>query len=141
MSTEIPSWPATGQEQRPSRWARWLTEFAAAIMIVAGVCHALAGIAALLDDEVYAATPQYIYKFDLTTWGWIHLLLGVVVAGAGVAVLKGMMWARVVGIVVISLSLIANFLFIPHYPLWSLVIIALDAAVIWALATTRSELF
>src|SRR5689334_20376883 len=78
MSTEIPSWPATGQEQRESRWARWLTEFAAAIMIVAGVCHALAGIAALLNDEVYAATPQYIYKFDLTAWGWIHLLLGVV---------------------------------------------------------------
>ena len=110
-------------------------------MMVAGVWHALAGVGALVNDEVYVATPGYIYSFDLTGWGWIHILLGIVVAAAGFVVLLGMMWARVVGIVLASVSLIANFMFIPHYPLWSLLIIGLDVAVIWALATYRTELF
>ena len=108
-------------------------------MIIAGIWHALTGIAALVHDNVYITTPQYIYSFDLTGWGWIHLLLGILVAGAGVALLKGQTWARVVGIVLAGLSLIANFLFIPYYPLWSLMIIGLDVAVIWALSTSRRE--
>jgi hypothetical protein len=99
----------------------------------------LAGIAALAHDDVYVTTPEYIYSFDLTGWGWVQLLLGILVAGAGFAIVKGQTWARIVGITLVCLSLIANFLFIPYYPLWSLTIIALDVAVIWALATYRRE--
>src|SRR5690349_17820808 len=139
MSTEIPARQMASTGVRESPWASGLTVFAAAMMMISGVFQALAGISALVHDEVYVATPQYIYSFDLTGWGWIHLLLGIVVAGAGFAVLKGQMWARVVGIVLACLSLIANFLFIPHYPLWSLAIIAVDVAVIWALCTYRRE--
>jgi hypothetical protein len=84
-------------------------------------------------------TPDYIFSFDLTGWGWVHLLLGILAAVAGFAVLQGQTWARVVGIVLAGLSMIANFLFLPYYPLWSLLIIALDVAVIWALATYRRE--
>ena len=113
--------------------------FAAAIMVIAGFWQALAGIAALMQDKVYVTTPGYIYSFDLTGWGWIHLLLGILVVCAGVAVFFGLMWARVVGILLAGVSMIANFLFIPHYPIWSLTIIALDVAVIWALATYRRE--
>ena len=69
-----------------------------------------------MRDNVYVATPQYIYSFDLTAWGWVHLLLGVLAIVAGFAVLKGQTWARVVGIVMACLSMTANFLFIPHYP-------------------------
>ena len=83
--------------------------------------------------------PQYIYSFDHTARGWVHLLLGVLAIVAGFAVLKGQMWARVVGIVMACLSMIANFLFVPHYPVWSLLIIALDAGIIWALATYRRQ--
>jgi hypothetical protein len=138
MSSEIPSRATAAPDLSESPWASGLTLFAAAMMMVAGVWQALAGIAAIVNDQVYVATPQYIYRFDLTGWGWIHLLLGIVVAGTGFAVLKAMTWARIVGIALASLSLIANFLFLPHYPLWSLLIIALDVAVIWALATTRA---
>jgi hypothetical protein len=140
MSTEIPSRQATELGRRDSPWAGGLTVFAAAVMVVAGTWHALAGIAALVNDEVYVAAPRYIYAFDLTAWGWTHLILGLAVVAAGVAVVLGETWARVVGIVLTSLSLIANFLFLPHYPLWSLLIIALDIAVIWALATYRLDL-
>jgi hypothetical protein len=138
MSTEIPSRGTKAPDLSESPWASGLTLFAAAMMMVVGMWQALAGIAAIANDQVYVATPQYIYRFDLTAWGWIHLLLGIAIAGAGFAVLKAMAWARVVGIALASLSLIAHFLFLPHYPLWSLLIIALDVAVIWALATTRA---
>jgi hypothetical protein len=129
----------TSSDQRESPWAGGLSVFAAAVMVVAGFWHAMTGIAALVNDDVYISTPRYVYSFDLTAWGWIHLLAGILVAGAGFAVTRGQTWARVVGIALACLSLIANFLFIPYYPLWSMVIIALDVAIIWALATYRRE--
>jgi hypothetical protein len=140
MSTDVPSSTMTGHRRHAFSWANGLTVFAAVVMMVTGTWHAFAGIGALVNDDIYVATPKYIYAFDLTAWGWTLIILGIGVAAAGFGVLMGAMWARVVGIVVTSLSLIANFLFLPHYPLWSLVIIALDIAVIWALATYRSEL-
>ena len=98
-----------------------------------------AGFAALVHDKVYVTTPEYIYSFDLTAWGWVHLLLGVLNHRRRVRGAQGSPWARVVGIILASLSMIANFLFIPHYPIWSLLIIALDIAIIWALASYRRE--
>jgi len=139
MSTQIPSQRLADQEARESPWAAGLTVFAASMMVISGVWQALQGIAALLHDQVYVAAPRYIYSFDLTGWGWIHLLLGILTAVAGFAVLRGQTWARAVGIALVSLSLITNFLFIPYYPFWSLTIIVLDVAVIWALATYRRE--
>jgi len=84
---------------------------AAAVMMISGVWHAFAGIGALVNDKVYVSTPRYIYSFDLTAWGWILIILGITVGAAGFAVLLAATWARVVGIVVASLSLIANFAF------------------------------
>ena len=127
------------RQQRESPWARGLTLFAAALLVIGGVWHVLAGIAALVHDNVYVSTPGYLYSFDLTGWGWVQLLLGLLVAVAGFAILKGQTWARYVGIALACLSLIASFLFMPHYPLWSLSIIALDVFVVWALATYRRE--
>jgi hypothetical protein len=139
VSTQIPARSTTSPNQRKSPWASGLTVVAATFLVIAGVWQALAGIAAIVHDDVYVATPQYIYSFDLTAWGWVHLLLGVVQVVAGFAVLKGQTWARVVGIVIACLSMLASFAFIPHYPLWSILIIALDAGIIWALATYRRE--
>jgi hypothetical protein len=140
MTTHTPPEPVTGRDVQDSPWANGLTIFAAAMMMIIGFWQALAGIAAVAQDKVYAATPEYIYAFDVTGWGWIHLLLGILIVCAGVAVFMGSTWARMVAIVLASLSMIANFAFLPHYPVWSLAIIALDAAVIWALATYRREI-
>jgi hypothetical protein len=119
--------------------ASGLTVFAAALMVVTGIWQIFVGIAALFRDVVYVATPQYIYSFDLTAWGWVHLILGILVTVTGFGVISGQTWARVVGILLVGLSLIANFMFLPHYPVWSVIIIALDVAVIWALATYRRD--
>lgn len=111
--------------------------FAGIMLLVAGAWHTLAGIAALFNDKVYFTTPDYVYSLDLTSWGWGHLALGLIVMATGGAVLSGQTWGRIVGVVLVVLSLIANFVFIPWYPIWALVIIAIDITVIWALVAWR----
>ena len=118
----------------PPGWAVGFIVFAAVMMIMGGVFQALAGLIAIFENEFYVATRNYLFEFDATSWGWIHLILGVIVALAGFSLLSGATWARVVAITLAVLSAIANFLFIPYYPFWSLLIIALDVFVIWALA-------
>ena len=108
--------------------------FAAIMMIMVGTFQALQGLIAIFENEFYVATRNYLFQFDATTWGWIHLLVGLLVAFAGWGLLSGRTWARVVGITLAMLSAIANFLFIPYYPFWSLLIITLDVFVIWAIA-------
>ena len=76
---------------------------------------------------------EYIFKFDLTTWGWIHLIAGTIVALAGIALFQGAVWARTVAVILAGVSIIASFLWMPYYPLWSMVVIAFDVFVIWAL--------
>ena len=121
-------------EQTTSGTAVGFILFAAIMMIMAGVFQAIAGLVAILENEFYVATRNYLFKFDATTWGWIHLIVGLIVVFAGWGLLSGRTWARVVGITLAVLSAIANFLFIPYYPFWALTIITLDVFVIWALA-------
>jgi hypothetical protein len=124
---------SAGQEREASGWAVGFILFAGIMMVISGGFQAFTGLVALFENEFYVATRNYLFQFDATTWGWIHLLVGLVVAVAGFAVMAGQMWARVIGIILAAVSLVANFAFIPYYPIWSLVIIALDVFVIWAL--------
>ncbi|MBB4765044.1 DUF7144 family membrane protein [Actinoplanes digitatis] len=122
------------EDRPPSGWAIGFTTFAGVLMIMAGAFQALTGLVAIFENEFYVSTRNYLLQFDVTTWGWIHLLLGLLVLFAGFAVLSGQTWGRAIGITLAGLSALANFAFIPYYPIWSLVIIALDVFVIWALA-------
>jgi hypothetical protein len=133
MADEVyPSAARAGEEA--GGWAVGFILFAAIMMIMAGIFQALDGLVALFNDTFYVTTRNYTFQFDVTAWGWIHLILGIVVALAGWGLLSGRTWARVVGITVVVLSAIANFLWLPYYPFWALIIIALDVFVIWALA-------
>jgi hypothetical protein len=114
--------------------------FATIMMIMVGVFQAIAGLVAIFENEFYVATRNYLFKFDATTWGWIHLIVGLIIVFAGWGLLSGRTWARVVGITLAVLSAIANFLFIPYYPFWALTIITLDVFVIWALTAHGGEL-
>ncbi|WAM18561.1 DUF7144 family membrane protein [Rhodococcus sp. JS3073] len=110
---------------------------AAIVLLTIGILHVLSGISALMKDDLVVAGPEYIYQFDTTAWGWIHLALGVIVAAVGVMLFTGATWARVGAMVICALSLLANFLWLPHYPWWSVVMIVLDVFVIWAVATWK----
>jgi hypothetical protein len=109
------------------------TMFAAVMMIIMGFFHAFAGLAALFNDESFVVTKDYLFKVDTTGWGWIHLILGIVVVLAGFSLLTGAVWARTVGVIVAGISAIANFAYLPVYPVWAVIIIAVDIIVIWAL--------
>ena len=118
---------------RPSTTAIGLTVFAGVMMIVLGVMQVIQGAVALFNDDFYVVGQEWVFEFDLTTWGWIHLLVGVLLAVAGFFVFQGALWARLVGIAVAAVSIVLNFMWLPYYPIWSLLIIALDVFVIWAL--------
>jgi hypothetical protein len=131
---------AARAHEEPSGAAVGFILFAAIMMIMVGVFQALQGLIAIFENEFYVATRNYLFQFDATTWGWIHLLVGLLVAFAGWGLLSGRTWARAVAITVALLSATANFLFIPYYPFWALLIITLDVFVIWAVAAHGGEL-
>jgi hypothetical protein len=93
----------------------------------------------LVHDKIYDGTPQYLFALDLTVWGWAQLLTGILSVAAGFAALRGLTWARIVGIGLSVLSMVIQFLFTPHYPIWSLLVIGVDGVIIWALATYRHD--
>ena len=126
--------PSTGKSSghQYSSGAVGVISFAGVLMIIAGVFHVVQAIIALVDDKFYVVGPDYVFQFDLTTWGWIHLIAGIVVGLAGAALFAGATWARVVAVIVAGVSIIANFMWMPWYPFWAITVIAFDVFVIWA---------
>ena len=120
--------------EEPPGWAAGFIVFAAVMMMMTGVFQALAGLIAIFQNEFYVQTRNYLFKFDVTAWGWIHLILGIIVALAGWGLLSGRTWARVVAITVAVLSAVANFLWLPYYPFWAIIVLTVDVLVIWAVA-------
>lgn len=121
--------------QTVSPWAHGIAVFAGLVMIIGGAFQALEGLAAIVNDEWLVVRPEYIFAFDLTVWGVIHLLIGLALLVIGVSLLRGQTWARVAGMVAAVISAIMNFVFLPFSPLWAILIIAIDVLVIWALAS------
>lgn len=115
--------------------ATGVTAFAAFLMILAGLLHMVQGTVALVNETFFVYGAEYVFRFDTTTWGWTHLVLGVLVFLAGLALLRGEVWARVLTGTLASLSIVASFLWMPYYPIWNLVVIAFDVAVLWAVTT------
>ena len=131
MTTTQPGRPA-GDQHQYSATAVGVTVTAGVFMILIGMFQAIEGLVALFNDTFYVVGEEYAFQFDVTTWGWIHLILGVVAAFAGFALFQGAVWARAVAVVMASASIIANFMWMPYYPVWSLTIIAFNVFVIWA---------
>lgn len=119
-------------------WVGWVY-FAGFLMVIMGIFQAIAGLTALLNDSFYAVTRGGLLVFDYTTWGWVHLVLGMVVVMAGTAVVSGQTWGRVVGVFLATLSIIANFAFLKAYPVWSSIIIIVDVLIIYALTVHGDE--
>lgn len=115
------------------------TTFAAILLIVIAGLEILQGIAAIANDSIYVKTPDYVFEFDVTVWGWIHVILGIVAVFVAIGILRTQSWALIGGVVIAVLSTFANFASIPHYPWWSLTVIAFNALLIWALCTRRAR--
>jgi len=105
------------------------------MMALMGFFQASMGIVAIFNQDFYVTTPNYVFAFDVGTWGWIHLIWGIIVLIAGFSVLSGQTWARVVGTIIAIVSAIEAFAFIPYQPFWSIIVVTLSVLVIWALTT------
>lgn len=124
------------EQRQTSGWAVGWTYFAAFMLIMLGIWHAIAGLAAILKDNVLVAGQLgdgYFLKLDSTQWGWIHLILGIVILLAGFALFTGAVWARTVGVIFAAISAIGVFAWLPYYPVWGVLFIVADVSVIWAL--------
>ena len=109
------------------------TYFAATMMILGGGLDLLQGLAAVIRSNYFVVTPHYAYTINATSWGWIHMILGVILVLAGAAVINGSVWARGIGVVVAAMVAVSNFLWLPYQPVWSIIIIAVCVMVMWAL--------
>ncbi|MER7193810.1 DUF7144 family membrane protein [Streptomyces flaveolus] len=118
-------------------WATGLTAFAAVMLFLAGLLTLFRGIMAIAEDDVFVTTPNYVFEFDLTSWGWIHLVLGALAMIVSAGLLKTATWARVTGVAIAGLVIIANFLSLPYYPVWSVIMITISGFVIWALCVVQ----
>ena len=113
--------------------AMGFTFFASIMMIVVGALDVLQGLAAIIKQTYYVVSPNYVFKLNVTSWGWINLILGAVILLAGIGLLSGAVWARTVGVIMAVLIAISNFMWLPYYPVWSIIVIATSIVVIWAL--------
>ncbi|MCC3765913.1 hypothetical protein K3N28_22905 [Glycomyces sp. TRM65418] len=120
-------------------WATAGAVFAGGIMLTVGLFQLFEGIAAIAEDELFVSGADYTFAIDTAGWGWIHLILGALVALVGVFVLMGRSWAFGAGIGLAIVSALNQFFFLPYYPWWALLIIALDVFVIWSLACVLAE--
>ncbi|GHG08845.1 hypothetical protein ACFFSH_14280 [Streptomyces filamentosus] len=127
----------TGSSQQ--MWAGGLTVFAAVMLGITGVVGIFRGIMAIAEDDVFLTTPNYVFQFDLTGWGWIHLVLGAVAVLVSFGLYRTSMWARVAGVAIAALVIVANFLSLPYYPAWSILMIAMSGFVIWALCVVKPD--
>jgi hypothetical protein len=128
---------ATKDHQMSASAAHGISIFAGVLLILAGVFQALEALSAIVHDQYLVVAPRYIYSFDLTAWGWIHLLIGLALIAIGVCLLLGQGWALMAGIVIAAISAVVNFTWLLYSPFWAILLIAVDLLIIWALASAR----
>jgi hypothetical protein len=120
-------------DKQPSGWAIGWAAFAAFMMIMMGGWWIIGGIVAILNDQFYVVTQNWIFQLDVTIWGWVHLILGIVILLAGFSLLSGAVWARTVGVILALVAGLAAFAWLPYYPVWAVLYIVMSVGVVWAL--------
>ncbi|WP_327313685.1 DUF7144 family membrane protein [Streptomyces sp. NBC_01235] len=139
MTTHSTDAPSVKRHAAKQHWAEGLMIFAAVTLMLSGVLDIFRGIMGIAEDDIFVTTRNYVFQYDLTGWGWIHLALGAVAVIVSLGLFQAAMWARVAGVAIAGLIVIANFLSLPQYPIWSVVMIAFSAFVIWALCVVKPD--
>jgi hypothetical protein len=128
------------QQPEPTAWVGMVI-FAGTMLLMLGALQAMEGLVAIFQDEYFLVTRNgMVVTLDYTTWGWTHLVIGLIAAGVGIGVFAGQTWARVAGIVIAAISILVNVAFLPAYPIWIMIIIGIDVLVIYALAVHGKEM-
>jgi hypothetical protein len=120
-------------EQEIPGWAAGGITFAATMAVLVGTFQILQGLVAVFNDDFYLVTRNYTFDLDVSAWGWIHIIIGAVMLAVGFGLYARAPWAVIGGLAVAMVSALANFFFIPYYPVWALLLIAIDVWIIWSL--------
>ena len=132
--------PRRSAEAEVTGWVGWIA-FAGTMMMLVGVFHAFEGLIALFNGTVLVVPAGgLVVSVSFTQWGWMQLIAGVVIFAVGLGVFTGATWARVLGVILLSISAILNFAFLTAFPVWSLTVIALDVLAIYALTAHGAEM-
>lgn len=126
----------SNQMEKPTDYSSWAVGwagFAGVMLIIIGVFDIVQGLVAIVNDDFYVIGQEWVFKFDTTTWGWIHLILGIILIASGIGIFSANVAARTVGVIAAGLAMIVNFAWLPYYPVWSTIVIAICIAIIWAL--------
>jgi hypothetical protein len=123
-----------------SWWAFGFILFAGVMMLMMAAFSFFQGLAAVIRSDFYVVVPNYAFQVDTTVWGWTQIVLSLIVGAAGVFLFFGKLWARIIAIIVALVSAVVNFLSIPYYPVWSVLIVVLNILVIWAIAWHGREM-
>ncbi len=123
----------------PRAWTYGASLFAGIMLVILGMFQGIRGMAALFKNDILVGTPNYVFAFDTTAWGWIHMIFGLILIVTGLLIVAGKLVGRIFGIIVAGISAILNFTSLPYYPVWSVVLIAIDVLIIWALATDSTK--
>ena len=133
---EIPTY--TGVDE--SAWVGWIA-FGGTMLVLLGSFHIIQGLVAVFRDEVFlVAKSGLVVNVDYTTWGWVHIIGGILAILVGISLMAGQMWARILAVIIAGLSALGNLAFLPAYPIWSAIMIVIDIVVIWAVIVHGSEL-
>jgi hypothetical protein len=127
-------------ERETSGWAAGWAAFAGFMMVLLGFGWLMVGLMAASEDEILSNAPEYLFDFTPSTWGWVHIALGIIVLVAGFYVFTGAVWARLVGVVVAIVAAIIAFAWLPYYPVWAVILIAVSVSIIWALTIHGRDL-
>lgn len=123
------------EERQPTGW----TVFAGVLLLIVGSLDALYGLAAILNNEVVIVGGQGVIIADITTWGWIHFILGSLVAITGLGLFAGADWARIAAVFFVAVNAVAQIVWFPAAPLWAFLMIILDVTIIYQLTARWEE--
>ena len=113
--------------------AVYLTSLAGILMFLLGGWWIIAGFVAIVNDDFFVVTQEWIFEFSTTSWGWTHLILGIVVLLASFGLFTGAVWARTVGVILAVISGLVAFAWLPYYPVWAILFVTMSVLTVWAL--------
>lgn len=125
--------------KEPTGWTGWVV-FAGIMMIIAGALWAIQGFIAIFQNDVVILGKEGALFLNVTGWGWVHMILGLLLLLCGFLVMQGNLFGRTIAVILVILSIILNFVWMPVYPVWAIVVITLDVFILYAVIVHGKEL-
>ncbi len=129
---------STGQNETTG-WTGWVV-FAGIMMVIGGALWAIQGLIAVFNGDLVIFGDEGALFLNVTGWGWVHMILGLLLLLSGILVMRGNLFGRTIAVILVTLSIIVNFIWLPVYPVWAIVIIVIDVFILYAVIVHGKEM-